>query len=97
MAYYPIVNRNQQATTLLDQRNLPDFYMEDFSVLGLCVNDCNRAAAILEQHQFTVSQSNGAVAVAVNEAAQVAKAVGLLKENGLACEVADVAEGIYQG
>jgi len=97
MAYYPIVCKNQQLNGLEDYLNLPDFYMEDFSVLGLCVDNCDRATAILQRHQFTLKPSNGSMTVAIKDASQAIAAVGLLNENGLTCELADVAQGMYQG
>ena len=97
MAFYPIVNRNQQENGLGAHLQLPDRYMEDFSVLGLCVDDCQRAAALLERHQFALQHASGSLAVDIPDASQASAAVGLLNENGLACELADVAQGMYQG
>ncbi|BBO69617.1 hypothetical protein DSCA_35470 [Desulfosarcina alkanivorans] len=97
MADYPIVNRNQPQLTSLGQGNLPDFYMEDFSVLGLCVNDCDLAADILKHHRFALRPSHGSMTVQIKDAFHAAAAVGLLNEHGLACELADVALGMYQG
>ena len=97
MTDFPIVSKNQQQAALGTHMRLPEFYMEDFSILGLCVDSCDRAVALLKHHQFVVSQTNGSTVVAIDEPAQVAKVVGLLKENGLDCELSDVAQGMYQG
>jgi len=50
MTDYPIVSRNQRQMEAVDHRPLPDFYMEDFSILGLQVSDCRRTAQILDAH-----------------------------------------------
>ena len=97
MACYPIVSRNQQQMAALGQHELPDFYMEDFSVLGLCVDDCERAAVLLDRHQFALRQTHGSLAVDIQDASQASAAIALLNENGMACELADVAQGMYQG
>jgi hypothetical protein len=97
MAYYPIVNRNQHQNGWSGHLQLPDFYMEDFSVVGLCVNDCDMAATILQRHQFVLKPANDAMTVNIENAFQAITAVGLLNENGVACELADVAQGMYQG
>ncbi len=67
------------------------------SVLGLSVNDCDRAVAVLQKHQFVLKPSGGTMAVVLRNAGQASAAVGLLNRNGVACELADVAQGMYQG
>ena len=97
MAYYPIVNKNQLQNGWGDHLQLPDFYMQDFSVLGLCVDNCDRAVAILQRHHFTLKPSSGAMTVDLKDASQAIAAVGLLNESGLVSELTDVAQGMYQG
>jgi len=63
MAYLPIVHKTDRPTDTLDQRQLPVFYMEDYSVIGFSVNDCGRAVRILERHTFTIKRVGGGVAV----------------------------------
>jgi len=97
MTYYPIVSRNQRQMEAVDHRPLPDFYTEDFSIFGLRVSDCRRTVQILDAHSFTLEDSGRGVAVNIEPAAQIGDVVQLLQENGVACEIADVAEGMYQG
>ena len=97
MAHYPIVEKNGLPVATAGQRQLPVFYMEDFSVLGFRVNDCDRAVRILDRHAFNLKRSGGSVEVDVQPVARIQEVMQLLKENGLECEFADVAEGIYQG
>lgn len=97
MAPYPIVNRNDRPLATAGHRQLPDFYMEDFSVIGFRVNDCDHAVRVLDQHAFALRRSNGSITVEINRASQMHEAMKLLNDNGLQCELADVAEGIYQG
>jgi hypothetical protein len=97
MTYYPIVSRNQRQMEAVNHRPLPDFYMEDFSILGLQVSDCRQAAQILDAHSFLLKNSDGSMAVNIEPATRIGDIVQLLKERGVACEIADVAEGMYQG
>ncbi len=76
---------------------LPAFYMNDYSVIGLRVSDCTAAFALLADHHYTVADLQGGRGVAVRSAADISAIIGLLTANGLAAEMADIAEQIYQG
>ena len=97
MAYFPIVRKKHQHGQPLNHRALPTFYMEDFSVLGFQVNDCDQAMQILDRHAFTVRQMEGSREVDIETASRMQAVMQLLKDNGLECEIADIAEGMYQG
>lgn len=97
MAYFPIVRRKHQQTDPFNHRPLPTFYMEDFSVLGFQVSDCDRAVQILDRHAFRVRQMEDSSEVDIETAARMQAVMQLLKDNGLECEIADIAEGMYQG
>ena len=97
MTYYPIVSRNQRQMETVDHRPLPDFYMEDFSILGLRVSDCHRAVQILGAESFSFKNFGDNMAVNIEPAARIGDVVQLLREGGVACEIADVAQGMYQG
>ena len=97
MAQFPIVKKNDRPVATAGHRPLPDFYMEDFSVMGFRVNDCDHAARILNRHAFALKRSNGSIEVDIKDASRMHAAMQLLNEHGLGCELADIAEGIYQG
>ena len=71
MAHYPIVEKKDRPAALAGIRQLPAFYMEDFSVLGFRVNDCDRAVRILDRHAFTLTRTEGSVEVEVQPAARL--------------------------
>ena len=77
--------------------SLPAFYMNDYSVMGLRVSDCDAAFALLADRRYAVTHRQGGRGVAIRSAADIQRIVGLLAKNGLDAEVADVAEQIYQG
>lgn len=97
MSYYPIVGRRQMQMEGLHHRELPKAYMEDFSVLGLRVDDCERALGILDKTSFVLEQSQGHMLLKLENATRIQEVIQVLHDHGLACEVADVAQGMYQG
>lgn len=97
MPYFPVIQKYGQLPASMLQRQLPEFYMQDFSIIGLQVSDCDRAMMILDQHDFPLKQFPDAVEVAIDGPLRMHEAITLLRESGLDCEIADVAEGIYQG
>lgn len=97
MAYYPLVGKNDRPVATTGHRSLPTFYMEDFSIVGFRVNDCDQAVQILDRHAFPLKQTDGCIAVDIAQASHVLDVMQLLNGNGLECEMADIAEGMYQG
>jgi hypothetical protein len=97
MADYPIAQQKDLAATSPANEQLPAFYMEDFSIMGFRVDDCPRAIQLLEQNGFGLTRCHDMVAVKIDGSGRVREVVKLLRARGLACEMADLAEGIYQG
>ncbi|MDX2452462.1 hypothetical protein [Desulfosarcina sp.] len=97
MAYYPIIQKNERQVATSGHRLLPIFYMEDFSVLGFRVNDCGHAIRVLDRHAFVLKRANGSIEVNIDRASQIREVMQLLNGSGLECEIADIAEGMYQG
>lgn len=97
MAYYPIIQKNDRPVSTAGNRLLPTFYMEDFSVLGLRVKACNQAVLMLGRHAFSLKRAGGNMMVKIETASRMCDVMDLLKDNGLECEIADIAEGMYQG
>jgi len=76
---------------------LPVFYMNDFSRLGLRVRSCDAALSVLAEYRYGVVQDADGSHVALDRADQVQAVVQLLNGHGIDCEIADVADQIYQG
>ena len=76
---------------------LPVFYMNDFSRLGLRVHPCDAALSVLAANSYGVVQDEDGSHVALDRADQVQALVQLLNGHGIDCEIADVADQIYQG
>lgn len=97
MPTYPIIQKNNLTCETAESLDLPTFYMEDFSVLGFRVNDCNQAEAVLGDKGFVLKRKKRSLSVAIEKAMQIKDVVQLLNKSGLECEIADVADGMYQG
>jgi hypothetical protein len=61
------------------------------------VNDCGRAIRVLDGHSFSLKRTDGGIEVEIAGAPQMHDVMQLLDGNGLECEIADIAEEIYQG
>jgi hypothetical protein len=97
MAYFPIVQKHGRIPVTTLYRKLPEFYMEDFSILGFKVSDCDIAIRILDNHQYPLKQEEEGIEVELNGPSHMHDVLQLLRGNGLECEIADVAEEMYQG
>lgn len=97
MAYFPIIQKYDRSPAITINRQLPEFYMEDFSILGFKVSDCDIATRILDNHQYALRREEKGVEVEIKGPSYMHDVLQLLKGNGLECEIADVAEGMYQG
>lgn len=76
---------------------LPEFYMEDFTILGLLVSRCDEAVRILKDSAFNVVQTSGGAEVVIQDSDHMQRAFSVLNDRGIDCELADVAEQMYQG
>ncbi len=101
MPFLPIVSkleiRDRGDSSMTSAGSLPTFYMNDYSVLGLRVSDCDAAFKLLANRRYVVTRRHGCRGVFVPAAKDIRKITGLLVENGLSGEIADLADQIYQG
>ena len=97
MAYFPILQKNSTFLFGTHHRQMPKFYMEDFSILGFQVSDCDRAIRILDQHHIPLKRAQDAIEVGIEDPSHMHEIMQLFKDGGLECEIADVAQGMYQG
>ena len=79
------------------RERLPLFYMNDYSRLGLRVSSCEDARRVLAENRFGVVEDEEGSHVVLANAAEVQAAVAQLNRRGVACDVADLADQIYQG
>jgi predicted RNA binding protein YcfA (HicA-like mRNA interferase family) len=91
-----VANNCRSRSLYLQNSRLPAFYMEDFSVLGLLVERYEEACALLQNDGYTVLEAKGGSDVNLVHPDQIVTIIDTLKKNGIATELADIADTIYQ-
>ena len=76
---------------------MPEFYMADFSLLGLMVDDYERALQLLKDKSLPLKLTSAGVEYPFKNSAQLHDLVLFLQSRGVNCGVSDVADQIYQG
>lgn len=91
-----ITGRGHRGCYRLD-RPLPAFYMADYSVLGLMVDNPEEAVDVLRDADYPVSQGTSGFEVTIETPSDLERAVRLLSDRGIRFQIADLVAGIYQG
>jgi hypothetical protein len=78
-------------------RPLPAFYMADYSVLALLVDNLEETVRVLRGNEFPVGDEAGDLEVTISHPGQLREIIRLLDEKGIDCQINDVISGIYQG
>lgn len=100
MAKWPLISRPgdpQKNGEKTHRKRLPLFYMNDYSRLGLRVASCDDARRLLAENRFGIIRDEEGFHVDLENAEAVQAAVALLNRRGVACEMADLADQMYQG
>jgi len=97
MGTLPILQQGQTRQVCMSNDALPDFYMSDYSVLGLLVGNLAKAHQILEDHKFEVIHTSDHLQVRIDRADQMYEIMNLLDQSGIDCGVADIIDQVYQG
>jgi hypothetical protein len=80
----------------LSDSMLPVFYMGDYSILGLLVDDLPRALKILLEKDLLVSEGTLTKASQV-ESGNLQEIIYVLHQERIGCEIADIIKEVYQG
>jgi len=97
MPRLPIISSGSDAETGMPDRLLPAFYMEDYSVLGLRVENFDTAVRLLEKNGISTISSHGRSVLSIEKTDQVPFIIQLLNAHNISCDIADVVERLYQG
>jgi hypothetical protein len=97
MGVLPVLQQGRDVPVCLSNDELPDFYMEDYSVLGLLVADLDRTHRVLAGQQFAVHKKLDHLKVKIDRSDQLPEIVNLLSQNGIDCGLADIVDQVYQG
>jgi hypothetical protein len=82
---------------LLNCSELPLFYMNDYSKIGLQVSSYEKALDVLRSHHYMVSDNLFWAELAIRNSDNIPAVVRLLSDNGIESQMTDVVTTIYQG
>ncbi len=80
----------------LETLALPDFYMQDFSIQGITVDNFKAARDFVRQAGYTVLDKNGGTDSIFGDTRQLASILTLLQQQGVQAEISDIADTLYQ-
>lgn len=86
-----------QAESHKQQIDLPLFYMNDFSLLGLVVNMHQKAVQVLQDQGFTIKSTDMGTIVSFWEPEDLRTITQILITNNIETEMTDLMDGVYQG
>lgn len=98
MKSVPIVPKEclRQAESI-SPSELPLFYMNDYSKMGLQVSPYEDALEVLKRSSYELSADAASAELVVEEVEDIAKVVRMLTDQGVECQMSDVAIALYQG
>jgi hypothetical protein len=94
MGLLPITEKGKPVTC---QADWPLFYMNDFSRLGLVVNQLSEAVTALQMSGFTVHEDERGVLLDISGSDPLNKVFQTLASHHLEYETADLVSCVYQG
>ena len=101
MTSLPILPQNENHPArrqyCLSGVTMPDFYMSDFSLLGLMVDDYERTLQLLNDKSQPLKWSSAGVEYPFKNSEQLQDLVVFLQSRGINCGISDIADQIYQG
>ena len=80
----------------LSNRELPDNYMADFTVLGFVVDQYRQSVTLLQSAGYTVQELQGGADIRIDTPVALLQIHGLLRANHINCDLADIADTLYQ-
>lgn len=97
MLRLPIIQRESDATICLPDNLLPSFYMEDYTVMGLRVENVDAAVRWLEKSGIRLLKTPNYSELFIEKRNQIPHIIQFLNEKGIACTISDIVDHVYQG
>ena len=97
MGVLPVLQQGKDSSVCLTNDDLPEFYMSDYSVMGLKVVNLDRTYRVLTDEDFSVKKKSQHLEINIDHAAQMSEIVNLLNQNGIDCGITDIVDHVYQG
>ena len=97
MPRLPIIPSESDSTICLPDNLLPSFYMEDYTVMGLRVENVDAAVRLLEKNGMRILKTPNYSELFVEKRNQIPHIIQLLNKNDVACAISDIVDHVYQG
>ncbi len=89
--------KSSELLSYSDCRPLPASYMSEYSVLGLIVDDLEKAMEVASDNGLYITREVFGAEVDINDLAGVSSIVELFFRVGINCSIGDVIDSVYQG
>lgn len=76
---------------------LPIFYMNDYSKMGLRVDRLDDACMLLQIRSFAITETAEGIRVEISSPGRIPEICRMLQAQGIACNITDLVESVYQG
>lgn len=76
---------------------LPIFYMNDYSKMGLRVDRLDDARMLLQNRSFAITETAAGIRVEISSPGRIPEICRMLQAQGIACNITDLVESVYQG
>ena len=97
MGILPVLQQGLDVPVCLPNRELPDFYMADYSIMGLLVANLDKAIQVFAEKDIEMRIKSDHLEVNVADAVQISEIANLLNQNGIDCGLSDIVDQVYQG
>jgi len=89
-------NSNKDKSAYIETLQIPQFYMEDFTVLGITVEDLRGSQKLLLEGGYLIKKRGPGFDVLLKKYADIRSVIKLLDENGIHSNYTDIADIFYQ-
>ena len=76
---------------------MPDFYMGDYSILGLLVEKFEDAVQLLQENGFQIARKKSGIEMGIDDPDHIKKVFKLFQDHRLKFDMADIVAQVYQG
>lgn len=80
----------------LGNKQLPNNYMADFTLMGFVVDRYQEAIALLSSAGYRLDEQEGGTDISIDTPRHLPEIKALLTANNIRCDFSDIADTIYQ-
>lgn len=80
----------------LGNRELPNNYMGDFTLMGFVVDRYQEALTLLTKSSYQLDEQEGGTDICFNSPLELQEIKALLTANNIKCDFSDIADTLYQ-